>query len=315
MPALGRGEDPRRVFVGQALGDPALGEQLAVEPGVRRLVDDDLVVEVLADLDLVGRSSRTTRRSPRSRPTTPRVTSRSPVDRPGQPDRRLEVGQRCPRGRSTRGPASRGPPARRGSTTVLAVEVERDVGQGVAVGDVDRRVPRRRVGDVLGRVGRSARPPRSTSAGRRVSAGRARTSPLNAGGQDDPDIGRAPGRPRPRRVNAAYARPTRIGLAERGSPPGRSKVMPDRARLAVVAGSGSGSSTSRKPVVRARSSPSGADRPRSPGPTCASGWHAEPTACRSSRTRVAVSGLRFVDGDVERHVDDALGRHRPDRSW
>ena len=49
-------EDPRGVLVGEPLVDPAPDEQVLVEPGVRRLVDDRELVEVLADLDqaLVG---------------------------------------------------------------------------------------------------------------------------------------------------------------------------------------------------------------------------------------------------------------------
>ena len=35
----------------------------------------------------------------------------------------------------------------------------------------------------------------------------------------------SPGSPQAQTVNAAYARPTRMGLAERGLPPGRSNVM------------------------------------------------------------------------------------------
>ena len=46
-----RGLDPPRVFLGEALVDPALREEGVVEPGMRGLVHGRQRIEVLAELD------------------------------------------------------------------------------------------------------------------------------------------------------------------------------------------------------------------------------------------------------------------------
>jgi hypothetical protein len=45
------------VDVGQTFGDPAVGEEVLVEPGVRHLVQHQVGVEILSDLDLVDPST------------------------------------------------------------------------------------------------------------------------------------------------------------------------------------------------------------------------------------------------------------------
>ena len=226
-PALGR-DHARRVFVGQALADPALGEESAVEPGVRRLVDDDLLVEVLADLDLVCRRvvqpgvALDLRRRHLADP-------ELAVDRPRQPDGRLEVGHAgLDDARHAVEPLAILRPGV--DDDVLAAEVERDVGQRVVIGDVDGRVPGLRVGDVIGRVGQPAILRRGRQLVARVGRQGADIA-AELGRQDDPDVGEprvAPGPDRERGV-----RPTDADGAGRARLAAR-QVERDVRRLGLV---------------------------------------------------------------------------------
>ena len=218
MPELRRRPAPRSTTA-KRLGGPAIGDEAAVEPGVRQLVEDDAVGRRVGDLDPAVRRVEQARRSRPCDRTSASCDGERPFDRPGDADLALQDRQRpldqrrdavAPRRVVRPGPEQdrrAGRPAS-GTSSDVSAYVGRPVG-----GDVRDEVERRR------------RAVRSTSARGRVRRRRARqrAAPIVdavAGREADVDR-RARASPASRTAQAAKdTSECEIRTGRSGAPPG-----------------------------------------------------------------------------------------------